>query len=37
MCAGQGYLPADLNEDCVVDLDDLHLLFENWLTDARSP
>lgn len=31
ICGKKGYLPGDLNKDCLVDSEDLQLLMENWL------
>ncbi len=36
-CEGQGkYYPADINEDCYVDIQDLALFIQNWL-DCNDP
>lgn len=32
-CGGLGSLPADLNHDCYVDMNDLQILAEQWLAD----
>ncbi|MGA2093320.1 MAG: dockerin type I domain-containing protein [Sedimentisphaerales bacterium] len=31
-CGSTGYLPADLTHDCVVDINDLKVFADNWLT-----
>jgi len=33
-CGGFGYLPEDVNRDCYVDIYDLELLADEWLTQA---
>jgi len=32
-CGGFGYLPGDIDHDCCVDINDLKIFAENWLTD----
>jgi len=36
-CGGGGYYPADFNFDCSVDVNDLKLLADHWLTEAEEP
>jgi hypothetical protein len=31
-CGSMGYLPADLTRDCIVDINDLKVFTDNWLT-----
>ncbi len=36
VCGDMGYFTQDINRDCIVDLDDLIILMENWLEDQFS-
>ncbi len=35
-CGGFGYLPEDLDQSCYVDMNDLKILAERWLTEKPS-
>lgn len=35
-CGGFGYLPGDLNQNCYVDMNDLGLLADQWLTEEPN-
>lgn len=34
-CGSWGYLPADINKDCIVDINDLVLFSASWLQDSE--
>jgi hypothetical protein len=36
VCGDRGYLDADLNKDCIVDLNDSAILAENWLISYKE-